>query len=58
LIDPFFILSGGSVMPTAGSKEFLQKHPAPLPDELIVDTGSYPSKKDVKKGSLIYANYT
>jgi hypothetical protein len=49
LIDQFFILSGGSVMPTAGSKEFLQKHPAPLPDELIVDAGSYPSEKDVKK---------
>jgi hypothetical protein len=49
LIDQFFILSGGSVMPTAGSKEFLQKHRAPLPDELIVDAGSYPSEKHVKK---------
>jgi hypothetical protein len=49
LIDQFFIVGGGAVIPTAGSKEFLEKHPAPPPDELIVDAGTYPSEKDVKK---------
>jgi hypothetical protein len=58
LSNQFFIVSGGAVMPTARSKEFLQKHPVPPPDDLIVDAGSYPSEKDGKKGSLIYTNYT